>query len=36
MTAESGGGAFVLIYILSVIFLALPIMAAEILIGKKR
>jgi NSS family neurotransmitter:Na+ symporter len=35
MTAESGGGAFVLIYILSVIFLALPIMAAEILIGKK-
>ena len=35
MTAESGGGAFVLIYILSVIFLALPIMAAEILIGKR-
>jgi len=35
MTAESGGGAFVLIYILSVILLALPIMAAEILIGKR-
>ena len=35
MTAESGGGAFVLIYILSVIFLALPIMCAEILIGKR-
>ena len=35
MTAENGGGAFVLIYILSVIFLALPIMAAEILIGKR-
>ena len=35
MTAESGGGAFVMIYILSVIFLALPIMAAEILIGKR-
>lgn len=35
MTAESGGGAFVLIYVLSVIFLALPIMAAEILIGKR-
>ena len=35
MTAESGGGAFVLIYILSVIFLALPIMVAEILIGKR-
>ncbi len=35
MTAESGGGAFVLVYILSVIFLALPIMCAEILIGKR-
>ena len=35
MTAESGGGAFVLIYILSVILLALPIMCAEILIGKR-
>ncbi len=35
MTAENGGGAFVLIYILSVIFLALPIMCAEILIGKR-
>ena len=35
MTAESGGGAFVIIYILSVIFLALPIMCAEILIGKR-
>ncbi len=35
MTAESGGGAFVLIYILSVLFLALPIMCAEILIGKR-
>ena len=35
MTAESGGGAFVLIYILSVIVLALPIMCAEILIGKR-
>ena len=35
MTAESGGGAFVLIYIVSVIFLALPIMCAEILIGKR-
>jgi NSS family neurotransmitter:Na+ symporter len=35
MTAENGGGAFVMIYILSVIFLALPIMAAEILIGKR-
>jgi len=34
MTAENGGCAFVMIYILSVIFLALPIMAAEILIGK--
>ena len=35
MTEESGGGAFVLVYILSVIFLALPIMCAEILIGKR-
>ena len=35
MTAENGGGAFVLIYILSVLFLALPIMCAEILIGKR-
>ncbi len=35
MTAESGGGAFVLIYIASVLFLALPIMCAEILIGKR-
>ena len=35
MTAESGGGAFVLVYILSVLFLALPIMCAEILIGKR-
>ncbi len=35
MTAESGGGAFVLIYVASVLFLALPIMCAEILIGKR-
>ena len=35
MTAENGGGAFVIIYILSVVLLALPIMAAEILIGKR-
>ena len=35
MTAENGGGAFVIIYVLSVILLALPIMAAEILIGKR-
>ena len=35
MTAENGGGAFVLIYVLSVLFLALPIMCAEILLGKR-
>ncbi len=35
MTAENGGGAFVIIYVLSVIFLALPIMCAEIMIGKR-
>ena len=34
MTSEYGGGAFVLIYILSVILIALPIMIAEVLIGR--
>ncbi len=35
MTAENGGGAFVLIYLLSVLLLALPIMIAEVLIGRR-
>ena len=35
MTSEYGGGAFVLIYILSVILIALPIMIAEVLIGRR-
>ena len=35
MTAENGGGAFVLVYLLSVMLLALPIMIAEVLIGRR-
>ena len=34
MVSESGGGAFVLIYISSVILIALPIMIAEVFIGR--
>ena len=34
MTSENGGGAFVLIYILSVVVIALPIMIAEVFIGR--
>ena len=34
MTSENGGGAFVLIYILSVVIIALPIMIAEVFIGR--
>ena len=34
MTSEYGGGAFVLIYILSVLLIALPIMIAEVLVGR--
>ncbi|MDG2106683.1 MAG: sodium-dependent transporter [Gammaproteobacteria bacterium] len=34
MVSESGGGAFVLIYIASVILIALPIMVAEVFIGR--
>ncbi len=34
MTSENGGGAFVLIYILSVAIIALPIMIAEVFIGR--
>ena len=34
MVSESGGGAFVLLYILSVILIALPIMLAEVFIGR--
>ena len=35
MTSENGGGAFVLIYILSVVLIALPIMIAEVMIGRR-
>ena len=34
MTSENGGGAFVLIYIVSIILIALPIMIAEVFIGR--
>lgn len=34
MVSESGGGAFVLLYIISVILIALPIMIAEVFIGR--
>ena len=34
MTGENGGGAFVLIYIVSVLIIALPIMIAEVFIGR--
>ena len=34
MTSEYGGGAFVVIYIFSVLLIALPIMIAEVLVGR--
>ena len=34
MTSENGGGAFVLIYIISILVIALPIMIAEVFIGR--
>ncbi|MEC7832599.1 MAG: hypothetical protein VX440_02375, partial [Pseudomonadota bacterium] len=35
MAAESGGGAFVIVYLISVALIALPIMIAEVLIGRR-
>ena len=35
MAAENGGGAFVIVYLASVALIALPIMIAEILIGRR-
>ncbi len=35
ITGENGGGAFVLIYLLCVLFIGIPIMMAEILIGRR-
>jgi len=35
LAGENGGGAFVLIYLLSLIVLGVPILAAEMLIGKR-
>ena len=33
ITAENGGGAFVLLYLLCVLFITLPVMVAEVLLG---
>ena len=35
ITGENGGGAFVLIYILCVLFIGIPIMLAEVYLGKR-
>tara|TARA_B110000444_G_scaffold260881_1_gene309709 strand:- start:2048 stop:3424 length:1377 start_codon:yes stop_codon:yes gene_type:complete len=35
VTGENGGGAFVLIYILCVLFIGIPIMLAEVYLGKR-
>ncbi|GAB4394022.1 MAG: sodium-dependent transporter [Gammaproteobacteria bacterium] len=35
ITGENGGGAFVLFYLLCVLFLGIPIMVAEIIIGRR-
>ena len=35
ITGENGGGAFVLIYILCVVFIGIPIMLAEVYLGKR-
>jgi NSS family neurotransmitter:Na+ symporter len=34
MTGQNGGGAFVLVYVMAVLFVALPILIAEIAIGR--
>ncbi|MCH8321984.1 MAG: sodium-dependent transporter [Proteobacteria bacterium] len=35
MTGENGGGAFVLIYLVAVVFVAIPILIAELQLGKR-
>ena len=35
LTGENGGGAFVLVYLLCVIMMGIPIMMAEILLGRR-
>ena len=35
MVGENGGGAFVLIYLLSLIMLGIPVLIAELMIGRK-
>jgi NSS family neurotransmitter:Na+ symporter len=35
ITGENGGGAFVLVYLLCILVVGLPILAAEILLGRR-
>ena len=35
MTGENGGAAFVLVYLACVLFIGLPIMMAEIVLGRR-
>ena len=35
ITGENGGGAFVLIYVLCVLFIGIPIMLSEVYLGKR-
>ncbi len=35
ITGENGGGAFVLVYLLCILFIGIPIMMAEVLIGRR-
>ncbi|MBN1899249.1 MAG: sodium-dependent transporter [Spirochaetes bacterium] len=35
ITGENGGGAFVVVYLLAIIFVGLPVMLAEIVVGRK-
>lgn len=35
MAGENGGGAFVLLYLVAVVFIALPILVAELLLGRQ-
>ncbi|MCW8826562.1 MAG: sodium-dependent transporter, partial [Gammaproteobacteria bacterium] len=35
IAGENGGGAFVLIYLLSIVLIGLPIMMAEVMLGRR-
>ncbi|MAZ32720.1 MAG: sodium-dependent transporter, partial [Thalassospira sp.] len=35
ITGENGGGAFVLLYLLCIAVVGIPIMAAEVMLGRK-